>query len=226
MTVTQLGGRKGTRRAANPQPAVRPEHPPRRRQHQVARGDPAECLRDRPAPPRQHLLRERAESETVRRPPADRQGDDDNAAARPAPVGPRLRGLGLRRPAAPRLHPRRPGRSFCPQGRNQDDRQAGGTAGPTVPVVPDAPIGHFRLTVFGGKHGYLVNTRSLCGHTPVTPDRLHRPERQDLTAEASRSRPPAAKQGARQSATLAEPSLRHGSQRRQRVAADPAAPGP
>jgi hypothetical protein len=31
-----------------------------------------------------------------------------------------------------------------------------------VPVVPDAPIGHFRLNLFGGKQGYLVNTRSLC----------------------------------------------------------------
>jgi hypothetical protein len=37
----------------------------------------------------------------------------------------------------------------------------------TVPVVPDAPIGHFALTVFGGKSGYLVNTRSLCGKAPV-----------------------------------------------------------
>ena len=36
----------------------------------------------------------------------------------------------------------------------------------TVPVVPDAPIGHFALTVFGGKSGYLVNTRSLCGKVP------------------------------------------------------------
>jgi hypothetical protein len=32
----------------------------------------------------------------------------------------------------------------------------------TVPVVPDAPIGHFRLNLFGGKKGYLVNTRDLC----------------------------------------------------------------
>ena len=37
----------------------------------------------------------------------------------------------------------------------------------TVPVVPDAPIGHFHLTVFGGKTGYLINTRNLCGHSPV-----------------------------------------------------------
>jgi hypothetical protein len=34
----------------------------------------------------------------------------------------------------------------------------------TVPVVPDVPIGHFRLTLFGGKQGYLSNTRSLCSH--------------------------------------------------------------
>jgi hypothetical protein len=33
-----------------------------------------------------------------------------------------------------------------------------------VPVVPDAPIGHFSLKIFGGRHGYLVNTRNLCEH--------------------------------------------------------------
>ena len=38
----------------------------------------------------------------------------------------------------------------------------------TVPVVPDAPIGHFALTLFGGKTGYLVNTRDLCAKSPVT----------------------------------------------------------
>jgi hypothetical protein len=37
----------------------------------------------------------------------------------------------------------------------------------TVAVVPDAPIGHFRLTVFGGKTGYLSNTRNICGKVPV-----------------------------------------------------------
>jgi hypothetical protein len=38
----------------------------------------------------------------------------------------------------------------------------------TAPVVPDAPIGHFSLTVFGGKSGYLINTRGICRHAPVT----------------------------------------------------------
>jgi hypothetical protein len=37
-----------------------------------------------------------------------------------------------------------------------------------VPIVPDAPIGHFRLTLYGGKRGYLVNTRNLCASAAVT----------------------------------------------------------
>jgi hypothetical protein len=37
-----------------------------------------------------------------------------------------------------------------------------------VSTVPDAPIGDFRLTVFGGKKGYLINTRSLCAKKVVT----------------------------------------------------------
>jgi hypothetical protein len=43
----------------------------------------------------------------------------------------------------------------------------GGRLQTTAPVVPDAPIGHFALTVFGGKKGYLVNTRDLCVNKPV-----------------------------------------------------------
>ncbi len=31
-----------------------------------------------------------------------------------------------------------------------------------VPVIPDAPIGNFRFTLFGGSQGYLSNTQSLC----------------------------------------------------------------
>ncbi len=37
-----------------------------------------------------------------------------------------------------------------------------------VPVVPDAPIGHFRFTLFGGKQGYLSNTQSLCSAPTVS----------------------------------------------------------
>jgi len=37
-----------------------------------------------------------------------------------------------------------------------------------VPIVPDVPIGHFRLTLNGGSQGYLENTQSLCGSPPVS----------------------------------------------------------
>ena len=42
----------------------------------------------------------------------------------------------------------------------------GGRLQTTVPVIPDAPIGHFRMIVFGGKKGYLANTRDICRHVP------------------------------------------------------------
>jgi hypothetical protein len=31
-----------------------------------------------------------------------------------------------------------------------------------VPVIPDAPIGHFRFILFGKSQGYLANTKNLC----------------------------------------------------------------
>jgi hypothetical protein len=37
----------------------------------------------------------------------------------------------------------------------------------TVPVVPDAPVGHFVLNLFGGSRGYLLNTRNVCGRAPA-----------------------------------------------------------
>jgi hypothetical protein len=37
-----------------------------------------------------------------------------------------------------------------------------------VPTVPDVPIGHFQLTLFGGRQGYLSNTRDLCQAPAVT----------------------------------------------------------
>ncbi len=44
----------------------------------------------------------------------------------------------------------------------------GGHLKTSVPVVPDAPIGHFRLTLYGGKQGYVINTRSLCANPSYT----------------------------------------------------------
>jgi hypothetical protein len=50
--------------------------------------------------------------------------------------------------------------SIMPEAESSSVR--GGHLKTVVPVVPDAPIGHFRLNLFGGKQGYLINTRSLC----------------------------------------------------------------
>jgi hypothetical protein len=38
----------------------------------------------------------------------------------------------------------------------------------SVPIIPDAPIGKFHLTLYGGKRGYLTNTRSLCASPAMT----------------------------------------------------------
>ncbi len=45
---------------------------------------------------------------------------------------------------------------------------SGGRLQTVVPVVPDAPIGRFKLTLFGGKTGYLANTQSLCSSPIVS----------------------------------------------------------
>ena len=37
-----------------------------------------------------------------------------------------------------------------------------------IPVVPDAPVGHFRLTLLGGEHGYIQNSENLCAAPTVT----------------------------------------------------------
>ena len=44
----------------------------------------------------------------------------------------------------------------------------GGRLKTVVPVVPDAPIGNFRFTLFGGAQGYLSNTQSLCSAPTVS----------------------------------------------------------
>jgi hypothetical protein len=44
----------------------------------------------------------------------------------------------------------------------------GGHLKTVVPVIPDAPIGHFRLTLFGKNQGYITNTRDLCVSPAVT----------------------------------------------------------
>ena len=124
-------------------------------------------LRDRPAPPRQHLLGERAGRKTVRRPHADRQGDDDDAAARPAP----RRARSTRSPAraACRGWPSSStARSIWSRGPKPRRSPRAGSCRPRSRSSPTRRSATSASTVFGGKTGYLVNTRDLCAHTPVT----------------------------------------------------------
>ena len=144
MTRPPARRRKDTKRSRNPQPAVRPPDPARRRQHQVARGDAAEGLRDRPAPPRQHLLEKRSSTAEQC---AGRQTigtvDDDDAAARPAAHRPGLRGLRLRQAAArssssstarSRLIPQ--AESASVNGRPPEDGRPGRPRRPDRPLPP------------------------------------------------------------------------------------------
>jgi hypothetical protein len=50
--------------------------------------------------------------------------------------------------------------TLLPEGESKSIK--GGNLRTRVATIPDAPIGHFRLTLFGGKRGYLINTRRLC----------------------------------------------------------------
>ena len=67
-----------------------------------------------------------------------------------------------------------------PQGESKHTKEGLQTE---APIVPDAPIGHFHLTLFGGKRGYLANTRDLCRHRVLTTHRIRRPERQEADPE-------------------------------------------
>ena len=50
--------------------------------------------------------------------------------------------------------------TVMPQAESASDKT--GRLRTIVPVIPDAPIGHFRLTLLGGKKGYLSATKDLC----------------------------------------------------------------
>jgi hypothetical protein len=52
-----------------------------------------------------------------------------------------------------------------PQGESKHTKEGLRTE---VATVPDVPIGHFQLTLFGAKRGYLSNTRDLCRHRVLT----------------------------------------------------------
>ena len=50
--------------------------------------------------------------------------------------------------------------TVLPQAESASDKT--GRLRTIVPVIPDVPIGHFRLSLLGGKKGYLSNTKDLC----------------------------------------------------------------
>ncbi len=56
--------------------------------------------------------------------------------------------------------------TVIPQGESRTSSQQ--RLRTTVPIIPDVPVGHFELTLFGGKQGYLANTRNLCTHPPFS----------------------------------------------------------
>ncbi len=62
---------------------------------------------------------------------------------------------------------------------------AGGKLKTVIPTVPDVPIGHFRLTLFGGKQGYLENTQSLCGSPIVSTVQLNGQNGKTLTQQVT-----------------------------------------
>ena len=95
---------------------------------------------------------------------ADRQGDDDDAAARPAARGPGLRGLGLGRPAAAGLHPQRPGQAGAARRTKTVERRPPADHGAGRPRRADRPLPADRLRRQAGLPG---NTRDLCKHVPV-----------------------------------------------------------
>jgi hypothetical protein len=164
MTVRQLGGRKGTRRASNPglQLDLRTRHGDANiRSLSVTLSNAFEI-------DQRHLgnicsEKELAETECKGRTPIGKAMTMTPLLDRPlsGPVYAVSGGGGL-----PRL-------AFILKGqvklvpRAETTTTGGGRLKTTAPVVPDAPIGHFRLIVFGGKHGYLVNTRDICRRTPL-----------------------------------------------------------
>ena len=165
MTVRQLGGRKGTRRAANPALQFDLTTRPGDANIKSLAVTLSERLRDRPDHLGQSLRRERTRGHPVRRAPGDRRSDDHDAAARPAA----LRAGPTQSPAAAacRASPSSSNGQVDLLPRAESKTLPDGRLRTTVPIVPDAPIGHFHLVVFGGKHGYLANTRDLCAHTPL-----------------------------------------------------------
>ena len=142
MTMRQLGGRKATRRATNPGLQI----DLRTRPGDANIKSLSVTLSHAFEIDQRHLGNICSEKELaekrVRRADADRQGHDDDAAARPAALRPGLRGLRVGRAAEARLHPQRPGQAGA-AGRHDDglgrppaDDRPGRAGRPDRPLLP------------------------------------------------------------------------------------------
>ena len=166
MTVRQLGGRKDTRRAKNPQL----QFDLRTRPGDANIKSLSVTLSHAFEIDQRHLgnicsEKELAEKQCAGRTPIGKATTTTPLLDQPL-SGPGLRGLRLAAACRSLAFILNGQVNLVP--RAETKTTSGGQLKTTVPVVPDAPIGHFRLTVFGGKTGYLINTRDICAHTPVT----------------------------------------------------------
>ena len=109
--------------------------------------------------------------------------DDRRRCSTSRSSGPAYAVSGFGKLPARRLHPRRPGDDHARRPNRTSVK--GGHLKTVVPVVPDAPIGHFRLKLFGGKKGYLVNTRDLCASPTSTTVEYTAQNGKTLTQKAS-----------------------------------------
>ena len=163
MSIRQLGSRKATKRSRNP----RMQFVLRTRSGDANIRSLTVTLPKAFAIDQRHLgnicSRAQLAVRILRRPPADRDRRNANPVARPA--ADRARPMRSRASAnCHALHSSSTARSVLYPRQNQSSK--GGRLPTTVPTVPDAPIGYFRLDLLGGKQGYLVNTRSLCTSPP------------------------------------------------------------
>ena len=159
MTIRQVGPRKDTNRSRNPRLEVRPQHPARGCQPEVDRGHPPKSF----AIDQRHLGNICSRAQLTSEHCAGRHPIGMATTETPLLDQP-LRGPAYAVSGFGKL----PHVAFILAGQvtiipeAESSSVNNGHLRTVVPVVPDAPIGHFRLDLFGGKQGYLVNTRSLC----------------------------------------------------------------
>jgi hypothetical protein len=92
--------------------------------------------------------------------------------------------------------------TVMPQGESTSVN--GGELKTVIPVVPDVPIGHFALTLYGGSTGYLANTRSLCSAPAVSKVEIEGQNGKSLSENVA----------AKTACKAKHKSKRHGSKRR------------